>query len=190
MLLPVAAKVKVMFGNRIRNILRHAVHAPAAGILVACVVFLIALHFLSIDQSRIALAQNYFSRALRAATMRLATNAEYGDVHDINPTTSPARRSYCPNDASIQYAKSAPLISFNPNLKGGAHTWVFNGAEVTKGLAAYCGDSRLDKELLAQIRNLLDPTKGPTATGGYQDQKQLGAALMFFLAKRTPEIWN
>ena len=55
---------------------------------------------------------------------------------------------------------------------------------------AYCGDSRLNTALLVQICDLLDPAKGPTATGGYQDQKQLGAALMFFLAKRTPEIWN
>ena len=186
----ILAKVKVMFGNSIRNILCHPVRTAATGILVACIIFLIGPYFLPIDQSRIALAQNYFSRAVRAATTRLAISAEYGDVRDINPTTAPARKSFCPSDASIQYAKSAPLIWFNPNLKGGAHTWVFNGAEVIKGLAAYCGDSRLDKELLAQIRDLLDPAKGPTATGGYQDQKQLGAALMFFLAKRTPEIWN
>lgn len=159
-------------------------------ILVACVISLIGLYFLPIDQSRIALAQSYFSRAVRAAMTRLAISAGYGDVHDINPTTPPARERFCPSVVSVLYAKKAPLIWFDPNLKGGAHTWVFNGAEVIKGLTAYCGDSRLDKELLAQIRNLLDPAKGPTATGGYQDQKQLGAALMFFLAKGTPEVWN
>jgi hypothetical protein len=45
-------------------------------------------------------------------------------------------------------------------------------------------------ELLVQIRNLLIPVKMPTATGGYQDQKQLGTAFLFLLAKRTPAIWN
>ena len=45
-------------------------------------------------------------------------------------------------------------------------------------------------ELLVQVRNLLIPVKMPTATGGYQDQKQLGTAFLFLLAKRTPAIWN
>jgi hypothetical protein len=179
-----------MLGNSIRIILRHPARAAAAGILVACVFSLVGLYFLTTGQSGIRRAQNYFSRAVQAATTRLGVSAAYGDVRDINPTTPPARKSFCLSDASVQYAKSAPLIWFNPSLKGGAHTWIFNGAEVIKGLTAFCGDSRLNAEVLAQIRNLLDPAKGPTATGGYQDQKQLGAALMFFLTKRTPEIWN
>ena len=83
----------------------------------------------------------------------------------------------------MSFAKTAQLIWFDPNLSGGAHTWVFNGAEVIKALTAYCGQARLNTELLAQIRNLLNPAKMPTATGGYQDQKQLGAAFTFLLPK-------
>jgi hypothetical protein len=159
------------------------------GVVLVCVIFLIALYCIPIGQSRIAHLQNYFSRAV-GAMVRLASSAEHGDVDNIDQTIPPARNKFCLNDASVLYAKSAPLIWFDPNLKGGAHTWVFNGVEVIKALTAYCGDSRLDKDLLVQIRDLLNPAKGLTATGGYQDQKQLGAAFMFFLAKETPEIWN
>jgi hypothetical protein len=159
------------------------------GMLFISVIFLSAVYFISIDQSGIAHLRNYTSRAVGAVAKR-TSSAEYGNADNIDQMISPARNRFCLSDASVQYAKSAPLIWFDPNLKGGAHTWVFNGAEVVKALTAYCGDSRLVKELLAQIRDLLDPAKGPTATGGYQDQKQLGAAFMFFLAKETPEIWN
>ena len=90
----------------------------------------------------------------------------------------------------MSFAKTAQLVWFDPTLSGDAHTWVFNGAEVIKALSAYCGQTRLNMELLVQLRNLLNPVKMPTATGGYQDQKQLGAAFLFLLAKRTPAIWN
>lgn len=170
--------------------LRRASGKSIVGVLALCVIALVFLYFLATYQSRIQVVENYFSRAAWIAMTKVAISEEYGDVHDINPTTPPARKSFCLSDTSVQYARSAPLIWFDPNLKGGAHTWVFNGAEVVKGLTAYCGDSQLNKELLAQIRNLLDPAKGPTATGGYQDQKQLGAAFMFFLSKETPEIWD
>ena len=68
--------------------------------------------------------------------------------------------------------------------------WIFNGSEVVKALNAYCGDSGLNANLLVQLRHAFSPYMGPTATGGYQDQKQLGVAFMFLLAKRTPAIWN
>jgi hypothetical protein len=160
-----------------------------SGILVACAVCLIGLYFLSIGRSWIALAEYYYSRVMRF-TIEFSNSSEYGDVHDVNPAAAPAREAFCPSDASILFAESAPSIWFDPNLKGGAHTWIFNGAEVIKALTAYCGNSRLKAELLALIRNILDPAKGPTATGGYQDQKQLGVALMFLLAKKTPAIWD
>jgi hypothetical protein len=97
---------------------------------------------------------------------------------------------FCISDGSIEFAKVARQIWFDPGLKGGAHTWVFNGAEVLKALNAFCGDTRLDPELLAQIRYVLDSRRGPTATGGFQDQKQLGVALMFLLARNTSRIWD
>lgn len=90
----------------------------------------------------------------------------------------------------IAYARRSRQIWFDRKLPGGAHTSVFNGAEVLKALNAYCGDTRLDAELLDQIRYLLSPNRGPTATGGYQDQKQLGVAFTFLLAKQTNRIWK
>jgi hypothetical protein len=157
------------------------------GFASVCLFFFAGAIFLSVDGSQIRSLQNYLSRAAFDAA---EISTDYGDIQRINSTAPPAREKFCLGDSSIPLGKFAPSIWFDPNLKGGAHTWVFNGAEVIKGLTAYCGDPRLDTELLAQIRDLLDPAKGPTATGGYQDQKQLGTAFMFFLAKRTPEIWS
>ena len=105
-------------------------------------------------------------------------------------SSKPSRAQFCPNNSTILFAKSVPPIWFDPNLPGGAHTSTFNGAEAIKALATYCGDVRLTTELLMQIRNILNPAKGPTATGGYQDQKQLGVAFMLLLARRTPGIWE
>ncbi len=94
------------------------------------------------------------------------------------------------SDEAVQLALAGQMIWFDPDLSGGAHTWVFNGAEVGKALTSFVGDTRTDAALLQQIRHLLVPGKEPTATGGFQDQKQLGATLMFLLAKQTPRIWN
>ena len=108
----------------------------------------------------------------------------------LAPASKPGSAQFCPNEASISFAKTAQLIWFNPNLSGGAHAWVFNGAEVIKALSAYCGQTTLHTELFVQLRGLLTPLRMPTATGGYQDQKQLGTAFLFLLVKRTPAIWN
>ena len=133
-------------------------------------------------------AQGHFARAVQVSDISLASDAIYREVR--SPDQKPAPVQFCPSASSISFAKSAPLIWFDPNLSGGAHTWIFNGAEVVKALTAYCGDFRLNTDLLVQIRNVLTPSKDPTATGGYQDQKQLGVAFMFLIARRTPAIWN
>ena len=133
-------------------------------------------------------AQGHFARAVQVSDISLASDAIYREVR--SPDRKPAPVQFCPSASSISFAKSAPLIWFDPNLSGGAHTWIFNGAEVVKALTAYCGDFRLNTDLLVQIRNVLTPSKDPTATGGYQDQKQLGVAFMFLIARRTPAIWN
>lgn len=131
----------------------------------------------------------YLFGSIETAIDSIWDYSDYGRLADIKPVRPPASE-YCPSDASMSFAKSAQTTWFNPSLKGGAHTWVVNGAEVIKGLTAYCNDLRLNTELFAQIRNVLIPENGPTATGGFQDQKQLGTALMFLLTKRTPAIWN
>jgi hypothetical protein len=134
--------------------------------------------------------QGHFERAKSSAAIVSSSEAVNSELGEVGPEQETVPARFCPSEASISFAKSSQLVWFGAGLSGGAHTWVFNGAEVIKGLAAYCGDRRLDSELLLQIRLLLNPDKGPTATGGYQDQKQLGVAFMFFLAKRTPRIWN
>jgi hypothetical protein len=97
---------------------------------------------------------------------------------------------FCLSPASVAFAKTAPMVWFGRFLAGGAHTWIFNNAEVVKAVTAFCGDRKLDEKLLSQIRFVLAPQRSVTATGGFSDQKQLGAALMMLLARRTPRIWN
>jgi hypothetical protein len=134
--------------------------------------------------------------AVAALSATVTTKATGGEVagsagDSINVVAASAARSkYCLSDQAITHAKSAEKIWFDRNLSGGAHTWIFNGAEVLKALNSYCGDTRLDQSLLAQIRYVLHPDRGPTATGGFQDQKQLGAAFMFLLARHTSRIWR
>src|SRR5262249_14675275 len=48
----------------------------------------------------------------------------------LTPPSKPNPVQFCPNERSISFAETAELVWFNPNLSGGAHTWVFNGAEV------------------------------------------------------------
>src|SRR5689334_2004940 len=141
-------------------------------------------------QNLIGRLQGHFERAKSSIELVSSSEAVSNELGEVDPERGMESARFCPSEVSISFAKSSQLVWFSPALSGGAHTWVFNGAEVIKALTAYCGDKRLDNELLLQIRTLLDPNKGPTATGGYQDQKQLGAALMFFLVRRTPRIWN
>lgn len=106
-------------------------------------------------------------------------------------TSTPlATASFCLSEAAVRYALGAKKVWYDPSLSGGAHQQVFNNAEVMKGINSFCGDTRTDAALLQQIRYVLAPNRGPTATGGYQDQKQMGGAMMFLLAKNTPRIWN
>ena len=157
-------------------------------IIFACIAC--ALGYVAITGFRawMVRAQGYLARVEQISESSRASDAVF---HEISgPEKKPEPNHFCPSDRSVALAKSAQLIWFDPKLSGGAHTWVTNGAEVIKALSAYCGDSRLSNDLLAQIREVLKPSRGPTATGGYQDQKQLGVAFMFLIAKRTPAIWN
>lgn len=157
------------------------------GICAAC--FLLCV--LAIASRRLDLRiQGHFERAKSIGEIARESDAISDEVGKVGVTQRAIPGQFCPNETSISFAKSSRLVWFNPSLSGGAHTWVFNGAEVIKALTAYCGDVRLDGELLTQLRIVLNRNNGPTATGGYQDQKQLGAALMFLLVKRTPRIWS
>jgi hypothetical protein len=96
----------------------------------------------------------------------------------------------CPSEAATQIALDARLIWFDPELDGGAHTWVFEGGEFGKAAVSFCGDARGDGPLLEQARYVLRPGNGLTATGAFQDQKQLGTTAMFTLMKSIPRVWN
>jgi hypothetical protein len=134
--------------------------------------------------------------AVAAVSAAVTTTAAGGEAVDFASHSvrviapSAARSRYCLSNQAIAHAKNAQKIWFDRDLSGGAHTWIFNGAEALKALNSYCGDTRLDRSLLAQIRYVLHPDRGPTATGGFQDQKQLGVAFMFLLARHTPRIWK
>lgn len=94
------------------------------------------------------------------------------------------------SQAAIDLAINARFVRFDEFLSGGAHAHVFNGGEFGKATAAFSGDIRVDQKLLEQIRHLLIAGNGITATGGFQDQKQVGTTGMFLLAKNTPRIWD
>jgi hypothetical protein len=158
-------------------------------IVFACASCVLGYIFLANIPTLIVPDQSHFAWAEEISDdLSRTSNAIYRVVGGQGE--KPERHQFCPSDASVSFARTATLISFNPALPGGAHTWVFNGSEVVKALAAYCGDSRLNANLLVQLRHAFNSYTGPTATGGYQDQKQLGVAFMFLLAKRTPAIWD
>ena len=157
-------------------------------IVFACAACVLGYVFFANIRPLIVRAQGHFARADQVLSLSRASDAVYLDISSRGQR--PERSEFCPSDSSISFAKSAQLIWFDPTLSGGAHTWVFNGSEAVKALTAYCGDPRLNAYFLAQLRNVLNPSKGPTATGGYQDQKQLGVAFLFLLAKRTLAIWD
>jgi hypothetical protein len=157
-------------------------------ILSACTACVLGYSIITGNRTWIARLQGHLARADQVSEISHASDAIYREVN--SPDRTLPRDQFCPSTSSISFAKSAPLVWFDPKLSGGSHTWIVNGAEVIKALTAYCGDFRLNTDLLSQIRNVLTPSKGPTATGGYQDQKQLGVAFMFLIARRTPVIWD
>jgi hypothetical protein len=148
-------------------------------ILLCYLAYVLCCMIISIAFSAAEQISDDLGRASEAISHVIGSETEKSEKHQ-----------FCPSEASVSSATTATLISFNSRLPGGAHTWIFNGSEVVKALNAYCGDSRLNANLLVQLRHAFSPYMGPTATGGYQDQKQLGVAFMFLLAKRTPAIWN
>lgn len=138
------------------------------------------------------LADATYTLSARAgnAAKTSATNISIEADNAEGTPSSTAAASFCLSEAAVKYALGAKKVWYDPSLSGGAHQHVFNNAEVMKAINSFCGDTRTDAALLQQIRYVLAPNRGPTATGGYQDQKQMGAATMFLLAKNTPRIWN
>lgn len=97
-----------------------------------------------------------------------------------------------PSQTAVDAAIAAPLISFNRDFAGGAHTngAFFGGASIALAVAAHAGNTRADARLLEQIRWTLTAGKEPTANGGYPAQHERHATGMFVIVKNTPRVWN
>lgn len=97
-----------------------------------------------------------------------------------------------PSNPAVTAAIASPLISFNRNFSGGAHTngaWN-GGASITLALASHAGNTATDARLLQQIRHTLSAGNEPTSNGGYPSQHEKHVTGMFVIAKHTPRIWN
>ncbi|MGV7217094.1 hypothetical protein [Bradyrhizobium sp. UFLA05-112] len=147
-------------------------------------------HDASHETANLADATHTLSAQSGTAAKTSAANISIEANNTQGTPTRIATTSFCLSEAAVKYALGAEKVWYDPSLSGGAHQHVFNNAEVMKAINSYCGDTRTDAALLQQIRYVLAPNRGPTATGGYQDQKQMGGAMMFLLAKNTPRIWN
>jgi hypothetical protein len=93
---------------------------------------------------------------------------------------------------TVDAAIAAPMIRFNRNFKGGAHTDdAFGGGNsVVLALAAYQGNESADKRLLEQVRLNLKGDYSISANGGYPAQHERHVTAMYVMVKRTPRIWN
>lgn len=93
---------------------------------------------------------------------------------------------------TVDAANASPLIRFNRNMKGGAHTdgaWS-GGSSIVLALAAWQGNAAADKRVLEQIRFNLKGENCISANGGYPAQHERHVTGMYALVKMTPRVWN
>ena len=94
--------------------------------------------------------------------------------------------------SALESAIAAPLIRFDRDIVGGAHTngaW-FGGASVALAVAAYSGNESADSRLLEQMRYTIVGGNDISANGGYPSQHERHVTAMYAIAKNTPRIWN
>ena len=112
---------------------------------------------------------------------------------DLTATSMPTEGTMqlrCPNQSIINLAKSQPLIRFDRQLSGGAHSWWFHAGEMGMTTTAACGDTQADVRLVELIRKILIPGQGLTSPGGYADQHQVGMLATFAIVSRIPRLWD
>jgi len=93
---------------------------------------------------------------------------------------------------TVEAAAALPLIRFNRNIKGGAHTdgaWS-GGGQIVLALAAWQGNQTADARLLEQIRYNLQGANCISANGGYPAQHERHVTGMYALVRHTPRVWN
>ncbi len=97
-----------------------------------------------------------------------------------------------PSQAAVDAAIAAPLIDYDRDYSGGAHTWgaFHGGASIALAVASHAGNTSADARLLEQIRHILTPGREPTANGGYPAQHERHVTGMFVIGKNTPRIWD
>jgi hypothetical protein len=97
-----------------------------------------------------------------------------------------------PPRAAVDAAVAAPLIRYDRDISGGAHTngaW-FGGASFVLALASHAGDSSADARLLQQARYTLTGGNDISANGGYPAQHEVLVTAMFAVMRQTPRVWG
>ncbi|HYO10793.1 MAG TPA: fibronectin type III domain-containing protein, partial [Tepidisphaeraceae bacterium] len=129
----------------------------------------------------------------RVRGYNLAGDSGYSNAATVTTEAAPvASTLISPPQAAVNAAIAAPLIRFNRNLPGGAHTdgAFHGGASVTLALASYAGNTTADARLLQQMRFTLTGGNDISANGGYAAQHERHVTGMFALAKLTPRVWD
>ncbi|MEX0886561.1 MAG: PEP-CTERM sorting domain-containing protein [Phycisphaeraceae bacterium] len=92
----------------------------------------------------------------------------------------------------VSTANNAPLIRFNRNLSGGAHTHgAWNGGwQVPLALAAWGGNTASDAKLLQQINYNLQGGNSISANGGYPAQHETNVTGMYAVLRQSDRFWN
>lgn len=106
--------------------------------------------------------------------------------------TSAAGTLGAPSQEAVDAAIAAPLIHYNRNLSGGAHTHgaFHGGASVLLAVAAHLGNTSADARLLQQMRHTITGGNDITANGGYPAQHERHVTGTYAIARRTPRIWD
>lgn len=126
-------------------------------------------------------------RGIAAVLLCVTLGAVPGNAGAAQPAALPRL-----SPEAVRAAVNAPLIRFNRNISGGAHTngaW-FGGASVALAVAAYAGDTSADARLLQQMRYNITSGNDISANGGYPAQHERHVTAMYAIAKLTPRIWN
>ncbi len=108
------------------------------------------------------------------------------------PQDIPAKTVPGPPPPAVDAAIRAPLIRYNRNLKGGAHTNMagHGGAPVILAAAAFAGNRTADARLLEQMRYTITGGNDISANGGYPAQHERHVTAMYAIARLTPRIWE
>ena len=92
----------------------------------------------------------------------------------------------------LRVAVDAPLQRYGKDIKGGAHTngGHFGGWQIPLAVAAWQGQTGVDRKLLEQIEVILDGEHSISANGGYPAQHELVVTGMLAILKQSDRFWQ